>query len=644
MQQGLFTRPYVVRHTQQEDPRLQSVNLEQLIKELANVARRLPVTSSCSVSNGAEELYAFIIILQSCLELCEEYLAEYDSLKEDKRTGTTHQRREPYRDYMGRSAEPWKTHNHNTWLERHRQLWRLMVECKDQLLHEQPMYEYEEPKAPVVVNKPNTDASRNEDNSNKQPKAAPKQGKHQRLMDLCFVLVCNILQCCYAVATESMVRSYNAYMPPACIVEAGLLLNRESSVQPVEINHMPGTMLFDHLYHLMSSWNELRYSDDLRYFVTLLELRASFLVTCAHSSLECDAPSHQHELAPVEPGELEADAMIRERFAMNLNAVGLLMAAFLGFHERLYFATRLSAATDTDLLPPPYSAPDDNVERQQRFDRVRKWILDGASVEQTAIPSGFIRRAYAEAALWPSERLLYQLDRKRENAGVTHTVVALTVMRKSRAVDSTDVTTHPLLRAKRGLHYTSIVESSETPTASILGGQLPLISSATPGGKESTLLRLALHEYVSNQVNKIFEGQLKWDVYAIMSENIPYQFEALTTPLRIAKDDDYESMFGEADSMDGIVPKSRYSVYPYMVQLFNHWNLVYGGVVYWVDSYIEALSMWIRIIEVHHNRHIGSLDIAPLINAIFDNQREIRDMQQRLKRAGSRATFSIGAN
>ena len=649
MQSGLFPRPYVVpERLLQGDDGDGTVNLEQLIKELGEVAKRLPVTSSCTVAVGAVELHAFTTILHSCIELCDVYLEEMDKRSEDKRLGRKHAPPEPYLDHQGRIAEPWKTHNHVTWLERHRQLWQMMVRCRDQLQHEQATYEApeERTKKQKEIEEAAAAAANNKNAVKKPPKV------FQRLIDLCYILNANILQCCYCVATDSMLRSYKAYMPPPAIADAGLLLGRTSSTEPVQIDQMVNSVLFDHLYHLMSSWNELRYSEELRNYVLLLELRASFLITCAHSSLECDAPAHQLEHDKRREGELEADALIRERFSLNLGAVGVLMCVFMGFYERLYFVLKFGSATDSSILPFPYNLglsvgeqmPDTDAidERRTRFDRVHKWILQGAMGEQSVIPSGFLQRSYPEASLWPNERLLYQLDRKRENAGVSHTAVALTVMKKFRAVDSTDVVVHPLLRAKRGMHYSTIVENATTPTATLIKEGLVQVTAADAAGKESTLLRLALHEFVSNQVNRLLPN-LKWDTYVVMWENVPLQYKKIATALMVAKEgDDSSFLFGEGDSMDGITPKSRYSVYPYMVQVFNHWNVLYGGKIYWVDSYIDALAMWLCIIEKHHNRHVEKLDISPLLDAIFDNQREQREMQQRLKRAGSRGAFAVG--
>lgn len=661
MQAGLFTRPYVERRLEQEDESGVPVNLEQLLSELSAVAKRLPTVSACTVTVGAEELYAFTTILYSCMGLCEAYLIEADSAAEDRRLKRPHPSPKPFIDYRGRVAEPWKTHNHVTWLERHRQLWRMMVQCKEQLQHEQSTYEApdERSKRQREAEQQQSGEAEEQENaraSRQRAKSAVRMPSKafQRLSDLCFILGCTILQCCYAVATESMRRSYKAYVPPPAIADAGLLLGRTSATEPVRIDQMIGSTLFDHLYHLMSSWNELRFSEELRNYVLLLELRASFLVTCASSALECDAPAHQLELDKPRPGETEADALIRPRFCLNGGAVGVLMCVFLGFHERLYFAVKLGSATDPAVLPYPYNLclaagdlpaePDALAERRARFGRAKQWVLRGVLSEQSVMPSGFLQRAYPEASLWPNERLLYQMDRKRENAGLSHTAAALTVMKRFRAVDSTDVTVHPLLRAKRGMHYSAIVESATTPPAVIIRDSLTPIGPENPAGKESTLLRLALHEFVSNQVNRILPT-LKWDVYVVMWENIPYQFSAISTKLVIANDGDaiQSALFGEGDSMDGLTPRSRYSVYPYIVQIFNHWNVVYGGKIYWVDSYIESLALWLCIIEKHHNRMVDKLDISPLISAIFDDQREHNELKQRIKRAGEHAAFAVGS-
>lgn len=645
MQVGLFTRPYVERYTEQEDLSGKPVNVEQLLTELDEIAERLPKTSGCSAGSGARELDSFVTVLASCMEICEEYLAEMDSRKEDARLKRDHRPPVPVEDYCGRHAEPWKTHSYSTWLDRHLQLWRMMVRCRDHLVHDQPTYSKEVE---------STEAAR-----------ACKPDGHQRLLDLCYVLSCTILQCAYAVATTALRQSYIAYMPPQDIRDAELLLNRQSATQPVNFEAMPETMLMDHIYHLLSSWNELMYSVELRNYVVLLEMRASQLITCAQSSLDSDSPAHRIELDKPRAGELEADAMIRPRFGISTKAIGLYMAAFLGMYERFEFAIKFNLAGGPPQygdLPPPYNRcrfrnadPDDapsadaQEERKRIYERVKSWIVDQVSGEQTAIPSGFIRKFYPEESLWPGEAMIYQMDPKRGAMRAGHSVVALSVIRQFRAADSADVVVHPLLKAKRGLQYTPIVEASVTPTAVIIKRDLVPIPPGNPAGKENCLLRMALHEFISNQVSKIVGDAIEWDRWVVNWEHIKYQYSYIARrDLPIGGDRRAgsfiagENSLGGEDSMDGIADNRDSRAYPYIVQLFNHWNLVFRGRVYWVDSYVEAFAMWLKILEVHYERKLGSVDVSPLLDAIFDDQKEARMMQQRLKKAGSRAAFAVG--
>lgn len=647
MQVGLFTRPYVERFCEQEDLTGKPVNVEQLLSEMDEIAERLPKTSSCSAGSGARELDSFVTVLCSCMEICEEYLAEMDARKEDARLKRSHPTPAPIVDYCGRHAEPWKTHSYATWLDRHLQLWRMMVRCKDHLIHDQPTYS---------KSVSDTEAAR-----------ACKPDGSQRLMDLCYILSCNILQCAYAVANSAMRQSYIAYMPPQSIRDAELLLSRPSVTQPVNFEAMPETMLMDHIYHLLSSWNELMYSVELRNYVVLLEMRASQLITCAQSSLDSDSPAHRIELDKPKSGELEADAMIRARFGISTKAIGLYMAAFLGMYERFEFAIKFNLAGGPPQyrdLPPPYdrcrfrnSDPEElanaesQTERVRLYERVKGWIVDQVNTEQTTIPSGFIRKFYAEESLWPGEAMMYQMDPKKGAMRAGHSVVALSVIRQFRAADSTDVVVHPLLKAKRGLQYTPIVEASVTPTAVIIKRELVPIPSSNPAGKESCLLRMALHEFISNQVSKIVGDAIEWDRWVVNWEHIKYQYSYISRKDLPIGNDRHSASFihggGEAslggeDSMDGISDNRDLRAYPYIVQLFNHWNLVFRGRVYWVDSYVEAFAMWLRILEVHYDRKLGSVDVSPLLDAIFDDQKEARMMQQRLKKAGSRAAFAVG--
>ncbi len=580
---GLFDHPYVVPV---DEPR--EATPRDLLGELAEAAERLPAEGPPTASRGAEPFAAFVDTLGSLYRLCEQCIAEYTAAAEAARRGAPHAECAPFVDHRGRRLRPWRTHSHATWLRLHEQLWQLVLRNGEQLRHE-----------------------------------VPAEGRAYRLADLCFGLLCQLLQCCHLRATPDMIRAYHAYLPPAAIAE--LLLDRRSTSAPVEINRFSMTTLLDHLYHLQSSWNELVYSAELRHYLGLLEVRASFLVTCAHSELAHDADAFRRDGSPPRAGELAADAMVRERYHCSLEALALLRALFEGFRERLYWGAALAPAPDAyAALPFPYNlcygagATDDERraarEREARFRAAVRWVQGGLRPAGECIPSGFLKRALPDEALWPGERGVYDITNRRDAANAS-SVAPLSIIRRFRAA-SGGLAVNPLLMLKRGADYEAIVRQSETPTDDALREGLAALPADAPAGREDALLRLALHEHISHRIDRFFTARrqrLAWDTYAVMSAHLPLRFHGLAQqPVTQAQIDALR-----ASGASSHAELADYRAYPCLAQLMNHWSIAYRGHVYWLNSYLESFCVWLRIVEAHHGGHVESLDVRPLIDSVF---------------------------
>ncbi len=587
--------------------------MEELIKELDAAAALLSEDGPATVSRGAEEIEQFVIILDNALLLLEEYLKEKDLETADRAAGRKHPERSAFIDYKGRICRPWATHTPITWMRRYDQLRTMMVIRKQHLSHEHNI-----------------------------------NGSFYRPIEFCHIVVAHILQCCHTCAPKQWVDAYNSYKQPAVLAEYELLLGSSNgSTSSTPLSEMSATSLVDHLIWLMSRWNSLRYSQELVNYVQLLEHRSSHLLTRVCSGLEQDSELLATELDKVHVGEHPADSLIRKRWGANALALTTFTCIFHAFAERFHWARIIPwspSLYDSDALPSPYHSDEHPRYAAQRLERsiaLRKWFRKRATANDTRVPSDWIRVQYPEQSIFPGERELFVLTNASNSASVQQAAKALTVIRKNRTTDSVGVAVHPLLKLNRGAHYDQVVFQAERAQANIILEDLPeKPPEKGPAGSESRILQLALHEHFQHCLSERYGSRFDWERYGVMAPNVPLQSNTITEVPPSERE--------VQEAIDsGMNPNARmedYLTYPLIVQLFNHYSLVYQGKGYAYDSYIEALCVWLRVLEMKHDSVIETgLNVSDFIEEIFSPEASEQRYSKQIAEAarGNKFVFSL---
>ena len=557
--------------------------MQQALIALTEAIEKLPSDGPCSLSKGALEFYEFIRIYSNTLGMVQEILAENDQREKpgEKRS------RAAWETTSGEKIRPWNFQSFSVW-EACRRRWRHTI-----ALHQATLaYEY-------II-----------DNRNYHP------------LSLCFALYAQICECLVHWLPQDVKRSYQSYSLPEELVYSDLLVVRpEDGATGVNISDWSVTVLLNHVYWMMTRFNDLVYTPKLETHCAFLELRAARLLTCLGNSFHHNSEAYRREEVPADPRNNAVTNALMPRFRANGAFLQLCAFTFSAFWERFRLARLIHFAPSLESmgLAAPYNSSErrSSVEEQQRRAReLRKWYRNRALACTTLIPSDWIRKNYPEECVWPGERQLYALSHSSDAASISSATNALTIIKTNRTTDVKNAAVNPLLLLSRETHYNEIIAQASTPTPTVISSAFDALGNGPQ--RESLILSLCLYEHMCNCISERYGSRFQWSRFCIMRRNLQMSSAVLRSTAE--------------DTM------------PYVVQAFNHFGLVYRGKMWQFDNYIESVCAWFSILEHAHNYMISpTLSIREFAEEIFFQERVKRRVDERLQNAarGSKHVFDL---
>ncbi len=445
-------------------------------------------------------------------------------------------------------------------------------------------------------------------------------GRNYHPLALCFALYAQICECLVHWLPDTIKETYRNYSLPSDLAYSDLLVARpEEGHTGVNISEWSTTVLLNHIYWLMTRFNELVYNPKLEMYCALLELRASRLLTCLGNSFHHNSDAYRSEEIPYNNADNAVVNALKPRFRANRAFLQLCAFMFPAFWERFRLARliHLAPSLESLKLAAPYHSsvrPSALEEQKRRANALRLWYRTRAISCTTLIPSDWIRKNYPEECVWPGERQLYALSHSSDAASVSSGTNALTIIKTNRTTDVKNANVNPLLLLSRDTHYNEIINQASTPTATVISREFDAQGNGPK--RESLLLQLCLYEHMCNYIAERYGSRFQWSRYCVMRRNLQESSAVLRN---------------EAESAQ-----------PYVVQVFNHFELVYRGKLWQFDNYIDSVCAWFSIMESAQDYMVSStLSIKEFTEEIFFQERVRARIDERLQQRRAAASLYL---
>jgi len=509
----------------------------RILEELDKALEGFPQGSRiCSAYVDPNPLLRFAEEVQRGVELCRQSLRYYEKPDPDMYWEEPELRDPDDAGRVIRAAKrhkPWLQHTYDFWMARRDRLVRLMVVNHDELF-----LEYED-----------TAAMRNENAGRKR----------YRPLDSIYVLQCHMLLA--AMASPGAPKQHILVQQSQYLRQQGLLL------YPGEPSDYPVSQQLGTLKWLMGRWKELMLHPDLELFLLQLELQSAHLLLYADTCLVHDLSDYRRSAGD-------------RLWAPNDFFLGTVSCVSVGLHEDLFTSQCVPTA-----------------ERgrwsigEGMADALRRWFVNKANKMTVRTSSPWMRDNLLVASIWPGERDLFQVRSKGtpfscfllslspfqiENPREA-SPNAMQILKKFREDKKQQQDTGEafVIKGRRAIQYSDIIRMGNTSPADVIlenydderRKQKGLSPWKQGGEPEGLLLQLALAEVISQEAKK--QWQIDFSAYCTLEIDFPLQIIAIQKE-----------------------PQT-----PRLVQIFHHWQLVYKGQIYWMNSFLETLCAWFRIIS-----------------------------------------------
>ena len=199
--------------------------------------------------------------------------------------------------------------------------------------------------------------------------------------------------------------------------------------------------------------------------------------------------------------------------------------------------------------------------------------------------------------MWPGERQVYALSHASDATTLSAATNALTIIKTNRTTDVKNANVNPLLLLSRDTHYDTIIAQASTPTATVITREFDALGNWP---------QLCLYENFCNYISERYDTRFMWSKFCILRRN-----------------------------------RSRsVGVFPYVVQAFNHFDLVYRGKLWQFDNFIDSTCAWFAIMESDHKFMLSpTLSIKDFAEEIFFQERVRECVEKRLRVAAGESQY-----